>query len=256
MRFTAAGVGPLRRRSGHLATVDLAHDFSLDALGVQAGTLAAIDKLCSPRSGAPNHKLAAPVDNVLAQRVRDSVEVFVSDAAADEIRAGHLLAGQTTTTEVAKSLPCLRVVLRDKPHASRRLVSRLWKCDPYLHDVHSKFIWDEKSPVKLIEYSEAFGSWFQKHIRSISDEMKAVNNPHSGIKDLRLAAHRFDSSQQPLSICILFSQPCSGPYLKLFVSAQLTNQNTKQPLAFYAGWIQRRLCRQPCLQMQEKNTSD
>ena len=145
VRFSAAGVGPLRRRSGHLATVDLAKDFSLDALGVQAATLAAIDKFCTLRGGSP-HQVKSPassVDAALAKRVASSIEVFVSDAAADEIRAGHLLAGQTTSTILAKELPCLRVVLRDKPHASCRLVSRLWKCDPYLHDVHSKFIWEE-----------------------------------------------------------------------------------------------------------------
>ena len=124
VRFTAASLQPLRRCSGHLGTVDLAADFSLDAMGIQAACLATINRFCTPRWGAPGAPAAAMApDPAALQQVQQSVEAFVSDAAADEIRAGMMLAGQTVHAEVSKMLPCLRVVLRDKPHASRRLLS-------------------------------------------------------------------------------------------------------------------------------------
>eukprot|EP00959_Pyramimonas_sp_CCMP1952_P137878 2885855-Pyramimonas_sp.AAC.1 len=93
-------------------------------MAIQDATLAVIKRFCACRWGAPGAPAAAAMapDPVLLQRVQKSVEVFVSDAAADEIRAGMMLAGQTVRGEVAKVLPCLRVVLRDKPHASRRLL--------------------------------------------------------------------------------------------------------------------------------------
>ena len=53
LRFTAATDKPFCRRAGHLATMDLARDFSLDALGIQAASLGAIARLCTPRLDPP-----------------------------------------------------------------------------------------------------------------------------------------------------------------------------------------------------------
>ena len=152
-------------------------------------TLATIKRFCAPRWGAPDAPPDAVMtpDPVMLQRVKNSIEAFVSDAAADEIRAGCMLAGQTVRGEVAKVLPCLRVVLRDKPHASRRLLSRLWKADPFLHQVHSLFVTEEKSPTKLIQYSEQFSAWFQKNISAIEPHLRAVAKPSNAVKDLRYA---------------------------------------------------------------------
>ena len=97
-------------------------------------------------------------------------------------------------------LPALRIVLRDKPHASRRLLSRLWKADPY--EVYS--ILDEKSPTKLIQYSKQFSAWFQKNIAALEPHLKAVATPHRRMKDMRFAGHRFESSQVPLARCVLY----------------------------------------------------
>lgn len=206
VRFIGASLQPLRRCSGHLGTVDLAADFGLDAMGIQKATLAAIKRFCASMCGAPGTPATAGMASDLAklQRVQKSIEVFVSDAASDEIRAGMMLAGQTVRGEVAKMLPCLRIVLRDKPHASRRLLSRLWKADPFLHQVHSLFVTEEKSPTKLIQYSEQFSAWFQKNISALEPQLRAVAKPSHGVKDLRYAGHRFESGQLPLARCVLY----------------------------------------------------
>ncbi|CAK0890745.1 unnamed protein product [Prorocentrum cordatum] len=176
VRFIAASLQPLRRCHGHLGTIDLAADFGLDAMAIQDATLAVIKRFCACRWGAPGAPAAAAMapDPVLLQRVQKSVEVFVSDAAADEIRAGMMLAGQTVRGEVAKVLPCLRVVLH------------------------------EKSPTKLIQYSEQFSAWFQKNISAIEPHLRAVAKPSNAVKDLRYAGHRFESGQLPLARSVLY----------------------------------------------------
>ena len=43
----------VKRRRGYMGTVDLARDFSLDALGIQAGTMEVVRRFCTPRHSPP-----------------------------------------------------------------------------------------------------------------------------------------------------------------------------------------------------------
>ncbi len=52
VRMKAAG-DTLQRCNGYMGTVDLARDHSLDAIGIQAGTIAVINKFCTPRFAPP-----------------------------------------------------------------------------------------------------------------------------------------------------------------------------------------------------------
>ncbi|CAK0821055.1 unnamed protein product, partial [Prorocentrum cordatum] len=76
--------------------------------------------------------------------------------------------------------------------------------DPFLHQVHSLFVTDEKSPTKLIQYSEQFSAWFQKNISAIEPHLRAVAKPSNAVKDLRYAGHRFESGQLPLARSVLY----------------------------------------------------
>ena len=113
-----------------------------------------LKNFCTPMRAppyAPAHQPAA-VDEDLFTRVKASIETFVSDAASDEIRAGKMLAGHTVFQVTAASLPSLRLVIRDKPHAVRRLTSRGWRADPFLNEVQQRFVFGEKSPARLIQF--------------------------------------------------------------------------------------------------------
>ena len=132
IRFNMAS-SDLDRRAGHLGTIDLAKEHNLDSTGIQEGTMAVISRFCtpvwSPPYVAPHRLVAKTLDYDLYQKLTTSIETFVSDAAADEIRAGHMLAGQCQSVNLTAKpdLPNLRLAVRDKPHSMRRLTQRCWK---------------------------------------------------------------------------------------------------------------------------------
>ena len=206
VRFIAANSN-IDRRAVHLGTVDLAREHSLDSTGIQEGTMAVISRFCTPCQAptyiASDRLTASSLDDSLYQKLTASIETYVSDAAADEIRAGHMLAGQSVSLTAAPDLPHLRVVVRDKPHAMRRLTQRGWKADPYLSEVYSNFVMGPQSPVRLIQFSEAFGAWFAKHVQLLEGRGKAVD-AHRLVKDLHFAPHRFDSTQKPLQRIVMY----------------------------------------------------
>ena len=206
IRFNMAN-SRLDRGSGHLGTVDLAKEHRLDATGIQEGTMAVISRFCTPAWSPPYvepHRLVAKaLDFDLYRKLTASIETFVSDAAADEIRAGHMLSGQSVSLTAQPDLPNLRLVVRDKPHSMRRLTQRGWKSDPFLDDVHSSFVTGPKSPVRLIQFSDAFGAWFAKNVQLLEGRCKAVD-AHRLVQDLHFAPHRFDSTQKPLQRIVLY----------------------------------------------------
>ena len=114
-----------------------------------------------------------------------------------------MLAGQTVMQITAPALPGLRLVVRDRPHATRRLTSRGWKADPFLNEVQAHFIFGHKSPARLIENSEVYAAWFAKAITQIHPQLRAVR-PHPACRDMHFAPHRFDSTQKPLAKVCFF----------------------------------------------------
>ena len=207
VRFTAAS-SRLERRSGHLGTVDLAKDFSLDSIGIMQGTFFILKSFCVRGLGAPyvenEAKTPKPaLDGDLEKMLLPSVETFVSDAASDEIRAGHMLCGQSTRTQYLPRLPGLKVVVRDKPHATRRNISRGWKADACLDKIINMFVLGEGSPTRLIQNSDKFKHIFASQIHKMDPKLSVVK-AHGFVKNLGFAPHRFESLQKPLSRIVLF----------------------------------------------------
>ena len=207
VRFTAAS-SRLEKLEGHIGTVDLAAEFSADSVGLMQATQFAVSSFCVPCFTPPYvecpERVPSPqLDESLHQQLVQSIETFVSDAAADEIRAGHMLAGQTTSSTYRPGFPQLQVVVRDRPHATRRILSRGWAADPTLDDVIQRFVLGPQSPTRLIQYSCHFKQIFATNIRKQEAEISEVK-AHEFLKDLGFAAHRFESLQKPLSRIILF----------------------------------------------------
>ena len=210
VRCTSASSG-LEKFDGHLGTVDLAKHFSLDACGIMQGTLFALESFCIRWCGPPyvddDSKVPQPeMDVELRNALIQSVETYVSDSASDEIRAGHMLAGQSTSSQYLPSLPSLKVVVRDKPHATRRNLSRGWAADPVLDDVIKRFVLGERSPTRLIQFSQRFKNLFASNIHALEQSLSVVK-AHEFLKDLGFAPHRFESLQKPLSRIVLFFHP-------------------------------------------------
>ena len=205
VRFTTANTS-CDRGEGLFGVADLAGDFSLDSVGVMKATMSIIRFFCTRRKFPPHleKQHEAQIDRDLFTRVVASIETFVSDAASDELRAGHMLARQSTASEYMPRFPFLKVIIRDKPHATRRFMSRGWKADGFLHEVAERFVFQPGSPTRLVQYSDLFKAWFASSIKLMDPEISTVAlSKH--IHDLGFAAHRFESASKPMSrICLFF----------------------------------------------------
>ena len=97
-----------------------------------------------------------------------NVELFNADAAPDEQLAGKLLRGATSaeSQEFTGIFGNLKVLNKDKPHASRRTCTRTWDKDPFLKHVSHKFVLGKKSMCRRIQYSEVFKAKFEKPSKS------------------------------------------------------------------------------------------
>ena len=202
LRFTM-GSSNIERGAGHFATVDIAEN--LDAMGIMQGTMKALTQFCTPFESPPHYERphTPQVDSNLLDRVVSSVETYVSDSAGDEIRAGFMLAGQSTSTLLLPKFPGLKIVLQDKPHATRRNLSRGFKPDPMLDEVLDRFVFGHNSPTRLIQNSMTFKAWFAQHVRQQDPDMSAVK-AQEYVKDLGFAPHRFESVAKPLGRIALF----------------------------------------------------
>ena len=81
----------------------------------------------------------------------------------------------------------------------RRILSRTWKCDRYLHAVSQGAILGKHSIAQLIQHSLIFRERYARHVK----QMQKSPIRDARIKSLRAAKHRFESFQQPFGRCIL-----------------------------------------------------
>ena len=105
---------------------------------------AAARRLCTIRKPHPHMnktRKAATIDSTTLQHILDHVEMFSADGVANEQVAGRLLHPlvQRASGKAAK-LNNLKMVLRDKAHACRRLLSRTVVVDPELKAINDSMI--------------------------------------------------------------------------------------------------------------------
>eukprot|EP00434_Breviolum_minutum_P041240 symbB.v1.2.036683.t1/scaffold5231.1/size29550/3 len=234
---TSAG----ERISGHIGTVNLGE--SADATSLMEATMSVLQMFCTP-SFHPPHVEAPQVvsmDSDLFARVKNSIECFVSDSASDELRSGFMLAGQSTTTAYLPKLPSLKVVMRDRPHATRRCISRNWRADPFLQEVADAFLFAADSPVRLVCNSHIFKSWFANNIQRLEASMSAVKS-HAHVKDLGFAPHRFESAAKPLSRVVLFFHPFLQTLSR--IAAERKNEESGRAALRFLRWLNCERCLQ------------
>ena len=124
----------------------------------------------------------------------------------------------------------MEVLLRDKCHATRRLVSRPWAADPNLARVLSTYVTGKTSIVHLIQNSPDINTMFERHVESIT------NCPIAGarIKNLRYAKQRYDSTSKPLGRFILFFDAVWATALDV-VASRANRESAKRARAFLAS---------------------
>jgi hypothetical protein len=96
----------------------LARDSGADAIDITATTGNLLDKFAG--------------NTELAKHLRLCCEAVCVDSASNETKSGRLMATEPSDNPVAPNLKC---IIRDRAHASRRLISRPWKADPVLWEL-------------------------------------------------------------------------------------------------------------------------
>jgi hypothetical protein len=127
-----------------------------------------------------------------ARHLAAIVEVFVADGAADEQLAGRMLQRHSARASLNQTLPNLRLVVRDKPHAARRLLQRTLPKDTFINEMMKALLWSSGSLARLVQHSAPHQEAFRRHqIRHLARAAKTLKN-------LSYAEHRFDSTARPL----------------------------------------------------------
>ena len=139
--------------------------------------------------------LRGRLNKELFKHIVEHVEFFTADAAGDEQRAGQIL----STSEI---FPLLKLVIKDRAHATRRITKRGWAADDFISRVFCTVVSEKSSITKLVDNSDTFNSWFGEAIHQA--EQKPVLSER--IQSLRYAKQRFDSTAKPLGRAVLFME--------------------------------------------------
>ena len=138
------------------------------------------------------------------------MEVVTTDAAANEILATHITAGKRSPKIEQNDaqqplMPNIKLVGRDQAHAFRRLMTRPYKCDPYLDETLGMLVDDRDSMAQKIHNSFVLKKIFQEEIEAQNEASWNLQ-----VKNLRAAKHRFESLVTPLGRQLL----CLPAFLK------------------------------------------
>jgi len=93
-------------------------------------------------------------DAQLQQHMRNIIEAVCVDAAGVETKPARLMQTFPPSRPVA---PNLKVVIRDRPHASRRLMTQPWQVDAKISDLTHELISGRHAIVQRIQHSLLFG---------------------------------------------------------------------------------------------------
>ena len=166
------------------------------ATNLCVATLTALQEFCTKglaRPGDPHPDVPSPqVDKQLLAKLCAAVRWWFTDAAYDEFAAGELL---VTRPDANRLFSNLRVIGRERAHASRRILTRPQTAEPFLTEVADHFIWNYDSIASLIQHNPTVGDVWRDSARS--------DPAASQITTLRFRRHRFDSQAEPLTRLLL-----------------------------------------------------
>ena len=155
-------------------------------------TQEAIKAFCTPLLGLPRGFVAGEADAKLDQAAESSIRqrtsVLITDAAAPELLASALLSGRRPyagSGECASYLAAVKLVGRDGPYASCRLIKRPFSASPALESLMQEYINGPDSFCQKVWHSPLLTAWWQ--------ELVTV-----GPSSLSCAKHRFASYALPL----------------------------------------------------------
>ena len=186
----------------HSGTLGTTKDFGSGAAAICNATLETMKRFCSRFHGAPGKpRVKSFVKKTLFQKLRQNIIVITVDSAGDECLASEMMRSSALSNTHLRATPNLKFVVRDKAHASKRLVSRGWGVDPYLNKVMGMYARDRASIARTIQNSNIIRLKFKQYIAT---SFKMVSRTAS---NMRAAKHRFESLQKPFGRTVLFCYP-------------------------------------------------
>ena len=127
--------------------------YSSSALGLGEATMKLITDFCTLGTKTKQEVRATDMD--LVTHIRLHVHCTTVDAASNEVcavqdSAAPLEAGNSILAEVEVAFPNHRLVIRDKAHEARRVLSRPWKADPILDAIVCSVVTGRNSICQII----------------------------------------------------------------------------------------------------------
>ncbi len=162
----------------------------------------AVRRLCFARapSASMNRKRRRPTfRKKTMQHVLRNIEMFSADGAFSEQLAGRLLHPRVERAGDVEKLPRLKMIIRDKAHAARRLTQRTFRVDSELRAVLDILICSSPSIAQMLHNSGPCSEIFR---REATKQQQPGEAPGTALLDLSYAKHRFDGVARPLGTCV------------------------------------------------------
>ncbi len=131
------------------------------------------------------------VDALLFEHIRHHIHAITIDSASDEVASAENM--MCVNSDSSFHCPGLRTILRDKAHASRRILQRPWSCDSYLSMIASTLISESGSLAQMIQRSADLKAWYEEACSGSTSGVVSTVFTH-----MRAAKHRYESLASPL----------------------------------------------------------
>ena len=162
-----------------------------------------VDEFVTPRAGAEVLKSRRRNQRMrpdFRRNLTNSVCLWAADGAADEQRAGRLANGKSEGLSHAETLlPAIKICLKDKTHASTRLIEQPWTVVPQLNDMLQTFIFGKSAMCQLIQHSHSLQQEFARRCREFQSTVNGERIRHLGA-----VKQRFASTCKPLGRTVLW----------------------------------------------------
>ena len=211
MRYKAVDAD-LTESSG---TLGQERDFGTGATNITAATQRIITRMCTRFGSAPISTVEPIRLPRLLEHIRHTVLCITVDSAADEVLSGEMMRCTALSGTQMALTPNLKFVIRDKAHASRRIISRPWAADAYLKDIIVMMCRGRDSISRMVQCSLEIRRVFSNFVKS--SRSKIVK---SAVTNMRAACHRFESFQKPLGRTCIHMHACIRTALHVASRAQ------------------------------------
>ena len=163
-----------------------------DSIGLSEATVEIYKACCTRFSNPPRGCLLTPVfEEAAYKNLCKTTEAISIDSAENEVVA-------VKDMKKLPDFPDRVFTLRDLPHGSRRVLSRLWKADQTMDDCFGLFCHWKESPAQIIQWSDDMRAVYSECTKASPCSAIASNFTH-----MRAAKHRLETMLTPLSRSVL-----------------------------------------------------